>query len=389
MRVTEKFPRTRLSMDDVRRTIDAAVRKGIRIVSFTGGEPLLLLDDLIRLIRYAGDAGIEYVRTGTNGFIFMNSHRPGFDSRVKEIAEKLADTPLRNFWISVDSAIPSVHEKMRGFPGIIRGIEKALPVFHEYGIFPSANLGINRNICEETIKCSEGNDRHDEKAYLDDFYEAFRKAIAEFYRSVIDLGFTMVSSCYPMSIDQHGEIEGLKAVYGATSGERLIRFSSEEKALLYRALLETLPHYRSKIRIFSPTSSLYALSRYYRKEPERPYPCRGGIDYFFVNAGDGNTYPCGYRGNESFGRFWEMNGYAANGESPCYRCDWECFRDPSELFGPFLQGLHHPLDLIRKIRRDGHYFRLWIEDLKYYRACRFFDGRRAPDFDKMQYATSM
>lgn len=384
MRVTESFPRSSLSMDEVRRTIDAAVVRGIRIISFTGGEPFLLLNKLIPLIRYAGHAGIEYVRTGTNGFFFINSHRPGFDSHIREIAEKLAETSLRNFWISIDSAIPSVHEKMRGFPGIINGIEKALPVFHENGIFPSANIGINRNIGIETIQCSENLPAQDEDAYLESFYEAFRKAIAKFYRFVINLGFTMVSSCYPMSIDQDRGAESLKAVYGATSKENVVSFSNKEKALLYKALLDTVPRYRSKIRIFSPRCSLYALSRYYLTDGENPYPCRGGIDYFFVNSRDGNTYPCGYRGNENFGRFWEINGNTVNKDSICYRCDWECFRDPSELFGPLLQAVHKPMALIKKIKRDPRYFSLWLDDLKYYKGCSLFDGRKHPDFTKMQ-----
>ncbi len=71
---------------------------------------------------------------------------PGGNDRIRRLVEMLADTPLRNFWISLDSADPAVHERMRGFPGVVAGIEKALPIFHQHGIYPSANLGINRNM---------------------------------------------------------------------------------------------------------------------------------------------------------------------------------------------------------------------------------------------------
>jgi len=184
---------------------------------------------------------------------------------MKRMAESLAATPLRNLWISIDSAVPEVHEKMRGFPGVIRGIEKALPIFHQFGIYPSANLGINRNMGGES-----------------------------------------------------------------------------------------------------------------------PYPCLGGKDFFFIDARDGNTYPCGYRGHENFGKLCDPQFGPPENPAPCRRCDWECFRDPSELFGPLLQARSDPLSLASEIRRDPLFYRLWIDDLRYYRACDWFDGRKAPSFRKLR-----
>jgi MoaA/NifB/PqqE/SkfB family radical SAM enzyme len=96
------------------------------------------------MLAFARDAGIEYTRTGTNGFMFMNSDSGDFEKRIAKIAEALAATKIRNFWISIDSADPALHEAMRGLPGVIKGIEKALPIFNQYGIYPSANLGISR-----------------------------------------------------------------------------------------------------------------------------------------------------------------------------------------------------------------------------------------------------
>ena len=98
-----------------------------------------------------------------------------------------------------------------------------------------------------------------------------------------------------------------------------------------------------------------------------------------VDAQEGNTYPCGYRGNENLGKLWDLDLSALDTQTACLQCDWECFRDPSELFGPILHGLSHPIDLFREFRRDPQYFRLWLSDLKYYQACNFFDGRIPPD----------
>ncbi len=118
----------------------------MEVLSLTGGEPLLELDRLVELIRHAGRVGIKYIRTGTNGFVFCGNGNPLSADRTTLLAETLAGTPLRNFWISIDSAVPEVHEQMRGFPGVIAGIEKALPIFHRFGLYPSANLGVNRRL---------------------------------------------------------------------------------------------------------------------------------------------------------------------------------------------------------------------------------------------------
>jgi hypothetical protein len=142
--------------------------------------------------------------------------------------------------------------------------------------------------------------------------------------------------------------------------------------------MEVVPSFRSRIRIFTPRTSLLALHRQYTGGAERPYPCRGGIDFFFVRARDGHTFPCGYRGNEDMGAFGEEGNLTGKSAAPCRRCDWECFRDPSELFGPLLQGISDPVGLFRKFRKDREYFRLWREDLRYYKACEFFDGRKPP-----------
>jgi MoaA/NifB/PqqE/SkfB family radical SAM enzyme len=393
MRVTEKFKRSKLPADEVRCMIDAAAQKGVAALSFTGGEPMLFSDELAELIQYAGDAGIQYIRTGTNGFIFMNSDKPIFQARISSIAEKLAHTPLRNFWISIDSAVPSVHEQMRGLPGVIAGIEKALPIFHDHGIYPSANLGINRNVggiqktCEvsKPSQVSETSQVCKTSQVSEKFSEEFRSAFRKFYQFVTDLGFTIVNSCYPMSI---GDETALNAVYAATSQDAVVKFSRTEKALLFKTLMEVIPEFRSKIRIFSPRTSLYALYHQYQgngnpKSAISAYPCRGGIDFFFVRADDGNTYPCGYRGDENFGKFRELNLNAPDTKAACCQCDWECFRDPSELFGPVLQGLSEPFELLKKFRNDPQYFPLWTSDLKYYWACDFFNGRKSPDIGRM------
>ena len=390
MRVTEAFSRSRLRTEAVYEMIDAAAERGVRAISFTGGEPFLFKSELIRMIRHAGAAGIPFIRTGTNGFMFAGFDRPGFRDRVCRLADALADTPLRNLWISIDSSVPRIHETMRGFPGVIRGIERALPIFHDRGIFPAANLGINRNIAGPGAL--EAAEDADPKAIV----EAFRSAFRRFYGFVRDLGFTTVNACYPMSVDDDrtetkGEgTAGLSAVYAATTTDRVVRFSRTEKAAMFQALLETIPEFRGQIRIFTPMSAVHALWRAYSGTGDPGYPCRGGIDFFFIDARDGTVYPCGYRGDEPLGSMTALDPSVLDPGSLCYRCDWECFRDPTELIGPLIDGLRAPWRLAARWRRHPGALARWVSDLRYYRACDFFDGRRPPDprrlaaFDRTQ-----
>ncbi len=378
MRRTSDISRFTLSGDTIRRILDGCAERGVQAVSFTGGEPLLLMDQLVDWITYAGRNHIPYIRTGTNGFVFRGSERPDFTDNIKRMAGRLAATPLRNFWISLDSAHPEVHEKMRGLTGVVAGIEKALPFFHEAGIYPSANLGLNRQVGGSQTADLQPDSFSNRDDYLNEFYNRYVDALDRFYCFVKDMGFSTINTCYPMSIDEGEREAGLSAVYAATTTDDIVRFDRDEKAMLYKALLDTIPRHRDQLRIFSPLSSLYMLNRFHGSDsgPITAFGCRGGVDFFFIDARTGDTYPCGYRGNENLGKFWNLNIERIKPEQICHCCDWECFRDPSELCAPLLQGLRSPVRLMHRMAGDRTYARLWLEDMRYYAACDFFDGRR-------------
>jgi MoaA/NifB/PqqE/SkfB family radical SAM enzyme len=369
--------------------IDAAARQGVQAISFTGGEPLLDSPRLAKLIRHAGQAGIEYIRTGTNGFLFAHPEKSGFEARVGRLVERLADTPLRNFWISIDSAVDENHERMRGFPGVIEGIARALPMFHRAGIYPAANLGINRNVGGAVTRNLRREAFASEAAYLQALARRYRQAFERFYRRIIDLGFTMTNTCYPMSIDEAEQDRGLSAVYAATTVEDIVRFSAAEKQVLFAALTAAIRRFRSQIRIFSPLCSLEALIRQYGGlgNGQDTYGCRGGIDFFFVGAAGGHAHPCGYRGNEDLGPMETLDirrRRPAKAGAACRRCDWECFRDPSEMFGPLLEAVYDPVRLLLRIAKNPRMLATWATDLRYYRACDLFDGRRPPAPEKLR-----
>ena len=366
MRRTEKYKRSKLAKKEIYKIIDSAAKQNIQALSFTGGEPFIYKDELIDLIKYASCKGIPLIRTGTNGYMFTDWQSPDYEYRINKLAEELSATNLRNLWISIDSADPKTHEQMRGLNGVIRGIEKALPIFHEHGIYPAANLGINRNTGGTGKISMKMTDK-------DAFYQEFKESFEMFYNFIISIGFTMTNVCYPMSINKDNI--GMNAVYGATSNNSVITFSKEEKIQIFRALMDTIPKFRSKIRIFTPLVSLYSLIKQYEGNGKFSFGCRGGIDFFFVEASEGNTYPCGYRGNENLGKFYDLNIKSIRQKPFCRACDWECFRDPSEQIGFLIGTLRNPLKS-RKIK-DPEYIRLWKQDIKYYNRCGYFNGRKA------------
>lgn len=369
MRGGNDFPRTTLGVTKTKKIIAAAAQKGFAALSFTGGEPFMYLDEICQLSRFAAEQGINYIRTGTNGFMFMGSGKAGFDDRIKHLADKLAATPIRNIWVSIDSSDPQVHEQMRGLPGVMQGIEKALPIFAERGIYLSANLGINRNFAGITTA--------DELSH-----QFFRTGFDRFYHYIAELGFTIANVCYPMWSKPDQPDKG--AIYAATTSDRITYFSHTEKLALFGALLDSIPQHRQNLRIFTPRASLHALLNQYRNEEQLSSPCRGGIDFFFVDSADGNTYPCGYRGEENLGEFDQLQLHDVASKN-CRRCDWECFRDPSELFSPLTELRRSPSALMQRWRKDPDFFRLWWEDLRYYKACQYFNGRIAPNSKTLQH----
>lgn len=375
MRATEPYARSRLDPPTVRRILETAAKQGFMSVSITGGEPFLFEDEILPLLRYARELGIRYTRSGTNGFMFRggtpSTTSVGQVARIGRFADKLREAELFTFWISLDSADPMVHERTRGLPGVVDGIRRALPILHEHGVFPSANLGINRLMGGTPIGPlrSRGQFARETASAFDDFFQA-----------VIDLGFTTVNVCYPMSLDR----DVLVPTYKAISAEQLVAFNAEERAVLFEVLAATVRRYRSRIRIFSPLVSLRSLAAQHGGSPQTGAACRGGVDFLYVSAADGVLYPCGYRGGEPLGHAATTADWRV-GEGPsCRLCDWECFRDPSELFAPLVHSACNPFRLIGWARSDPSKARDWLTDLRYYRACDYFSLGRPPRIARLR-----
>jgi hypothetical protein len=106
------------------------------------------------------------------------------------------------------------------------------------------------------------------------------------------------------------------------------------------------------------------------------------VDFFFIAAADGLVYPCGYRGDDCLGTIEELD-LDGDREPFCTACEWECFRDPSELLGPLYEVQAHPSALLRKRDVGSRRLRYWFEDVRYTMACEMFDGRVEPDYRRL------
>lgn len=381
MRISNRFTRHTLDKKEVFRIIRAAGKKRIKAISFTGGEPFLMFDDLCEYIDCANDYKIPFIRTGTNGYFLSKHNSSKFNDKISRTAQRLVKANVRNVWISLDSYVPEVHEQMRGFPGVFEGIRKSIPLFREAGFYPSVNLGINRNLGGRLTWDLRPQDFSSVSEYKKQVYHAWKKAFSLFYEAVIEMGFTIVNACYPMSVDD--EKDDLSAVYQASTTDRVVRFSAIEKQMIFRALKHTIPLFRHRIRIFSPLVSVQALEKSYGNNIPSVYPCQGGINYFFIDAVSGDTFPCGYRGMDNYGKFYDLKSTDIPGGVECTKCDWECFRDPSELAGPVFELMSDPVSLALKTVRNPNGIKTWSRDLLYYRACGYFDGRTPPDNERL------
>lgn len=373
MRTQEQFKRSKLDGESIKAIIDQAAKNRVKALSFTGGEPFLFQETLLSCISYAHHKNIPFIRTGTNGFMFIGANKPGFADRMREFARRLKRSGLYTFWISLDTWDIMEHETNRGLSGVTDGIRMALPVFREEGIYPSANLGINRTIVRGELTVDKDSSDFDKAR----FYEAYREGFAKFYGFAEAMGFTIANACYPMSMQED-------AVYKAESSDNMVCYNDTEKFLLFKALYDTIPEFRGKIRIFTPRNSLRMLMRQYSGEKDAGFACYGGIDYFFVNSVNGHAYPCGFRSGDDLGKYDGLNTKDIRLKPYCRECDWECFRDPSNQTGAIAEVFRSPIKTAMTFIKDPQFTRDWWSDLFYYFACSMFNFRTPPDYGRMK-----
>lgn len=102
-----------LSLEELRRTVQQCIDLGVANITFTGGEPLLR-DDLEQIVSSVSpDQAISQVFT--NGFAL-----------TPERAKSLKNAGAFGVQISLDSADPAEHDRLRGLDGAFRAVKKGV-----------------------------------------------------------------------------------------------------------------------------------------------------------------------------------------------------------------------------------------------------------------------
>jgi cyclic pyranopterin phosphate synthase len=142
-----------LTIDELARLADAFIRRGVRKIRLTGGEPLVRrgIDDLARMIGKRIGRGLDELTITTNGTL-LHAH-----------AEALAQAGVRRINISLDSRDPDRFRQItrRGaLADVLRGITAAKDAGLSIKINMVALKGVNEDEIEPMLRwcATEGFD---------------------------------------------------------------------------------------------------------------------------------------------------------------------------------------------------------------------------------------
>ncbi len=257
---------------DVKKAIDNLYRLNIRLIQFTGGEPLLY-PHIFEAIRHASMKGI-LISMATNGSLI-----------TRNTAKKLKKSGINHIGISLDHYKKDIYEKNKKIPDLLNKVRNAVTFLKKEKVSSEAFILINRHN-----------------------YRDMKKTI-EFAES---LGFVQINLCYPMNINETTFTLGGSSV--DFSGEELIEIFSKVKEMK-----------RQGYRINNPTEALNNNINFIRGKNVR-YPCFGGYKIFYLDW-NLDLYKC-MNTNEKITNVLHPDGIKIK-KQKCNKCMLQCFRDLS------------------------------------------------------------
>jgi MoaA/NifB/PqqE/SkfB family radical SAM enzyme len=287
--------RAYMDADDYARALDILYRRGVRYLTFQGGEPLLhpRIEDMVRMAIARG-MGPALV---TNGWLLPKK------------LDALAAAGLSTIFISIDSADVEAHETNRGLKGVCERILEATGRMAELGITPLASVTMSKLI----------------KDY---------RALVPFLQR---LGFAAVSFSYP----RKAALGSSSLVYSEDS--ELVDFTPDQLVAAFQAV-DAL---RDAFPVHNPQPSLIDMQRHVRGERES-FPCFGGYKHFYMDW-KFDLYRC-EAWTERMCAVWDF------AETPlirdgCTACTTDCYRDSSVMLH-FAVSLGDALDHLGRFRPD-------------------------------------
>jgi MoaA/NifB/PqqE/SkfB family radical SAM enzyme len=267
--------RAYVDFDRLCAALDILYDRGVRYLTFSGGEPLLhprVTDMVSRAVAKGMRPSVV-----TNGWLLPR--------RI----DALASAGLKTLFISIDAANAAAHEANRGLNGVCERIRAANADLKRAGIKSIASVTISK--------------------LIDDY-----GALARFLR---DLGFETVTFSYP----KRKALGTSSLVYSETSS--LVDFTDDELIAAFQAI-KTL---KREIEVLNPAESLDEMIRHLRGEREL-FPCFGGYKYFYLDW-KLDVYRC----DSWTGRMcsiWSFKDTPAIRDG-CTACMSDCYRDSSVL----------------------------------------------------------
>jgi MoaA/NifB/PqqE/SkfB family radical SAM enzyme len=259
---------------DFARALPILFRRGIRYVSFQGGEPLLH-PEIERLVADAYTAGMRPVLI-TNGWLLPQKIRG------------LIAAGLGTLLVSIDSHSLTDHERNRGLQGVGERVREGLAVARPNGIPTLASVTVNRMVQYDRLP------------------ELLRW-----------LGFDGVTFSYP----RRKPLGSSSMVFNPNSS--LVSFQAEE---LVEAL-EAIKALKKQFPVLNPTHSIDDIQRHVRKEKER-FACVGGHKYFYLDW-NLNIWRC-EAWSKPLGSVFDFDRIP-DCRDHCTACMMSCYRDSSVL----------------------------------------------------------
>ena len=255
--------------------IDILYDRGVRYLSFLGGEPTLH-PKLCDIVSYA----------------FSKKMRPAVVTNGSRLTTKLLtnlkESGLKTLYISIDSPIAEEHEKNRGLPEVWNKIIFANQECKKLGMKTIAIVTINKMI----------------------------KSIATLIQSLKELGFDTVTFSYPKKFLGSSHLS-------CSEESTLIDYTSDELTKIF----EEIQNFKSQFAILNPRQSLLDMIRFLREE-NQVFPCYGGYKYFYLDY-HFDLYRCDYWSTKISSVFEFQDKPFVRDD--CTLCMNSCYRDSSVM----------------------------------------------------------
>jgi MoaA/NifB/PqqE/SkfB family radical SAM enzyme len=268
-------------------------RRGIRYVSFFGGEPLLH-PDLPRMIAGSVAQGMVPAII-TNGWLLP-----------KKLNE-LVTAGLKNVYVSIDAASIAAHEQNRGLNGLCRRIREANARMRQLDMMPMAQVTMSKLV-------------HD------------YAALVPFLR---ELDFAAVAFSYP----QAARLGSSSLAWSSSSD--LVNFSDRELEQAF----ESVDQLRRVFPVNNPHASVADMKRQLRGEPQR-FVCYGGYKSFYMDW-NFDIWRCD-AWHKPMCSVWDFENTPLVRDG-CMACRADCYRDSSVMLH-FAVSLGDALDRLS----EGH-----------------------------------